>query len=147
MHRAGCTSEGKSDKDFPAWTEVVAEIGDLVLTSPLQGDEVAAAIQLRSEYHRNWMEHKHMQSADVVSPTLGPDDIQSCWDECLRGQQISEDVDTRLQFLPVGEARNLLSQTPDGPDHGSVLAVNTICFFADGMLPHIHHHQQNCVLT
>jgi hypothetical protein len=131
---------------LPAWKEVAAHIGSLMLSSLLDEEDSEAAVALRRAYHAKWIETRKSTAhptSDQPDRLRGPDDIKSYWDQqvqsCSMKPAVGEDsagdcaINTHLEFLPVADAHELLKhQSTD--DHPTVVAVNTICFFADGML-------------
>lgn len=148
-----------NDATLPVWSEVAAHIGPLSLSSPLEEKDAEAAIKLRKAYHTKWIESCEAPinpASDQPDRLRGPDEIRSYWNQRLQvcgleckneeGHASGAVISTRLAFLPVADAHELLKQQSAG-DHPTVVAVNTICFFADGTLSFVRFDVYICLLA
>lgn len=123
-----------------------AEIHELVYPSPLRNEEALEAIELRNKYRQDWVDSKLREGfGNVIASLLTPQDVVGYWEERKRlhqergfklvqtgGGANHEILDTALTFLDPHTVKGLLEQSQDSDHPAAFVAVNAICFFADG---------------
>ncbi|KAF1787697.1 YbaK/aminoacyl-tRNA synthetase-associated domain [Phytophthora cactorum] len=139
-------SHKNEDAELPPWQTTATEIHELVYPSPLAKEETVEAIALRHEYHQDWMNTQlKTYSGGVVASLLTSQDVEDYWEERKRKYQENElellrsgvgadqeILDTALTFLDPHTVKGLLEQSEDSEQPVTFVAVNAICFFADG---------------
>lgn len=124
----------------------MTEIHELIYPTPLTDEEASEAIALREKYCQDWVNGRvDASSGDVVASLLTPQDVENYWEErkmMHRGRElerlqtgggaIEEVLDTALTFLDPHTVKGLLEQPQDSDQPVAFVAVNAICFFADG---------------
>lgn len=142
---------------LPKWATVSAFVGEILHASPLDSDAASGAVRMRHRYQEQWQRHrenKNRDGSDAANiPLLSADDVARFWTErrnafvSTRGLDAQADsvdaalgdaakLDLELKFLPAESLQELLAGTlADGSsaaESRSFVAINTICFFADG---------------
>ncbi|GMF42050.1 unnamed protein product [Phytophthora fragariaefolia] len=142
----GLCSRRDEDAELPSWQDIAAAIHELAYSSPLIGEDTLEAIALREKYCQEWIDGRvRGDVGNVVANLLTPQAIEEYWEERKRirqdrefeylhtgGSANHEVLDTALTFLDPQTVKSLLEQSHETDQAVAFVAVNAICFFADG---------------
>ncbi|GMF13372.1 unnamed protein product [Phytophthora lilii] len=140
------TNKLNEETQLPSWQETATKIHKLTCSSSLSTEGATKAIALREAYCQDWANSKLETKCDgVVATLLTPQDVEEFWEdrkklhreqqlEHLRigGGTVEDTLDTALTFLDPRTVTSLLKQSQESDVPATFVAVNAICFFADG---------------
>lgn len=128
------------DQRTLTWQDVSVHIGKLLHASPLNPDAASDAVQLRARYQDQWQKRCLENSASSQEVALlSSEDIIRFWSERQadfvqeHGAKAAAAIDSEIKFLPSKSIKELLNgKLADPSAPRNFLAINAICFFADG---------------
>lgn len=109
-------------------------------SSPLNADAALKAVRLRKRYQDQWQK-RSLENGDARQEValLRSEDIIRFWSERqaaflqVHGAEAAAAIDTDIKFLPSKSIKELLDgKLRDTSAPRNFLAINAICFFADG---------------